>query len=103
MSWRRSGAKEQPAGGGSGAGRRCIREPGAVGRGRRFGLSKETTRRVARGEDAESRAEWAEADARDAIAFAGNAIDEAEYAMLDAILARKDASVLAEAPSLRST
>jgi hypothetical protein len=52
-------------------------------------------------EDAEDRAEWAEADARDAVEFAGNAIDEAKYAMLDAILARKDASALAEAPALR--
>jgi hypothetical protein len=47
-------------------------------------------------ETAELRAEWAESDARDAIDFAANAIDEAQYAMLDAILARKDASVLAE-------
>jgi hypothetical protein len=48
---------------------------------------------------AELRAEWAEADARDAVDFAGNAIDEAKYAMLDAILARKDVSVLVEASS----
>jgi hypothetical protein len=40
-------------------------------------------------------------DARDAIDFAANAIDEAQYAMLDAILARKDASVLAETYSVR--
>jgi chromosome segregation ATPase len=40
------------------------------------------------------RAEWAEGDARDAVDFAANAIDEAKYAMLDAILARKDVSVL---------
>jgi hypothetical protein len=46
---------------------------------------------------AELRAEWAEGDARDAVDFAANAIDEAKYAMLDAILARKDVSVLAEA------
>jgi lipopolysaccharide export LptBFGC system permease protein LptF len=45
-------------------------------------------------EAAEFRAEWAESDARDAIGFAANAIDEAKYAMLDAILARKDVSVL---------
>ncbi len=44
---------------------------------------------------AELRAEWSEADARDAVDFAANAIDEAKYAMLDAILARKDVSVLA--------
>jgi hypothetical protein len=43
-------------------------------------------------ETAELRAEWAESDARDAIDFAANAIDEARYAMLDAILARKDPS-----------
>ena len=50
-------------------------------------------------EAAEFRAESAEADARDAVDFAGNAIDEATYAMLDAILARKDVSVLLEASS----
>src|SRR5262249_22817438 len=43
---------------------------------------------------AEIRAEWAEGDARDAVAYASNAIDEAKYAMLDAILARKDVSIL---------
>jgi DNA repair exonuclease SbcCD ATPase subunit len=48
---------------------------------------------------AELRAEWAEADARDAVDFAANAIDEAKYAMLDAILARKDVNVLVEASS----
>jgi hypothetical protein len=48
---------------------------------------------------AEVRAEWAEADARDAVDFAANAIDEAKYAMLDAILASKDVSVLLEASS----
>jgi hypothetical protein len=47
-------------------------------------------------EDAELRAEWAEGDARDAIDFAANAIDEAKYAMLDAILASKDVKVLLE-------
>jgi hypothetical protein len=50
----------------------------------------------------ELRAEWAEGDARDAVDFAANAIDEAKYAMLDAILARKDVSVRAEAYSERS-
>jgi hypothetical protein len=45
-------------------------------------------------EAAELRAEWAESDARDAVDFAGNAIDEAKSAMLDAILARKDVSAL---------
>src|SRR4051812_41056660 len=49
-------------------------------------------------EATELRAEWAEADARDAVDFASNAIYEATYAMLDAILARKDMSVLAEEP-----
>ena len=48
---------------------------------------------------AEIRAEWAEADARDAVAYASNAIDEAKYAMLDAILARKDVSVLVKTSS----
>ena len=45
---------------------------------------------------AETRAEWAEADARDPVDFASNAIDEATYAMLDAILASKDVKVLLE-------
>jgi hypothetical protein len=48
---------------------------------------------------AELRAEWSEADARDAVTFASNAIDEAQYAVLDAILTRKDATVLAESLS----
>ena len=52
-------------------------------------------------ETTERRAEWA--DARDAVDFAANAIDEAEYAMLEAILARKDVSVRAEACSERSS
>lgn len=47
--------------------------------------------------EAELRAEWAEDDARDAVNFASNAIDEATYAMLDAIAARKDVSVLLDA------
>jgi len=46
---------------------------------------------------AEMRAEWAESDARDAVDFAANAIDEATYAMLDAILASKDVRVLLDA------
>jgi hypothetical protein len=50
-------------------------------------------------EDAELRAEWSEADARDAVDFAANAIDEAKYAMLDAVLARKDVAVLLNARS----
>jgi hypothetical protein len=45
------------------------------------------------------RAEWAEADARDAVDFAANAIDEAKYAMLDLILASKDVKMLLEASS----
>jgi hypothetical protein len=49
--------------------------------------------------DAEVRAEWAESDARDAVEFAANAIDEAKYAMLDAILARRDVGLLVEASS----
>jgi YD repeat-containing protein len=48
---------------------------------------------------AEMRAEWSEADARDAVNFAANAIDEATYAMLDAILARRDVAVLLKARS----
>jgi hypothetical protein len=48
---------------------------------------------------AELRAEWSEADARDAVTFASNAIDEAQYAVLDAILTRKDATILAESLS----
>jgi hypothetical protein len=54
-------------------------------------------------ETMEIRAEWAEADARDAVGFAANAIDEAKYAMLDAILARKDVSVRAAEYSERSS
>jgi hypothetical protein len=45
-------------------------------------------------EDARLRAEWADADARDAVDFAANAIDEATYAMLDLILANNDLKVL---------
>jgi hypothetical protein len=50
-------------------------------------------------DSAEDRAEWAEGDARDAVQFAANAIDEATYAMLDAIQARKEVSVLMKASS----
>jgi hypothetical protein len=46
---------------------------------------------------AESDAEWAEDDALDAVAFASSAIDEARYAVLDAVLARKNADVKAAA------
>ena len=48
---------------------------------------------------AEDDAEWAEADARDAIDFALSAIAEAEYATLDAMLARKNAAQLAASSS----
>jgi len=48
-------------------------------------------------EAAELRAEWTEADARDAVDFAANAIDEATYAMLDAIQASKDVEVRMDA------
>ena len=48
-------------------------------------------------EDAEERAEWAEGDAVDAVDFASNAIDEATFAMLDAIQARKDVKALLDA------
>jgi len=44
---------------------------------------------------AEGEAESAEADALDAIAFAASAVLEAEYATLDAILARRRAAVMA--------
>ena len=46
--------------------------------------------------DAEDAAEWAEVDAEDAINFAASAITEAEYALLDAVRARKRADALAE-------
>jgi hypothetical protein len=45
--------------------------------------------------DAKDAAEWAEADAEDAINFAASAITEAEYALLDAVRARKRADALA--------
>jgi len=44
---------------------------------------------------AERRAARAEDDALDAIDFAGAALDEAEYATLDAVLARREADELA--------
>jgi hypothetical protein len=44
---------------------------------------------------AESDAEWAETDAVFAIEFAAEAIDEAQYAVLAALRARKDAEILA--------
>ena len=50
-------------------------------------------------EAAEARAEWSEADGEDAVDFAGNAIDEATYALLDAIKARKDVGALLDARS----
>jgi hypothetical protein len=46
---------------------------------------------------AENDAEWAEADAVDAVEFASSAIEEAQYAVLDAVRARKNADVLAAA------
>lgn len=44
--------------------------------------------------DAKDAAEWAEVDAEDAINFAASAITEAEYALLDAVRARKRADAL---------
>lgn len=46
---------------------------------------------------AEEDAQWAEADAVDAVEFASVAIEEAQYAVLDAVLARRDADVMAAA------
>ena len=46
---------------------------------------------------AERDAEWAEADDNDAVRFAEAAVEEAEYAVLDAVLARRDADVMAAA------
>jgi small-conductance mechanosensitive channel len=46
---------------------------------------------------AEHDAEWAEADAIDAVNFASAAIEEAQYAVLDAVLARRRADVMAAA------
>ena len=40
---------------------------------------------------------WAEADAIDAVNFASAAIEEAQYAVLDAVLARRRADVMAAA------
>jgi hypothetical protein len=50
-------------------------------------------------EGAVLRAEWAEADAADAVDFAANAIDEATYAMLAAIRASMDVKASLEAAS----
>ena len=47
--------------------------------------------------NAEDRAEWAESDAELAIDYAYSAIEEAEYAVLDAILARREAEETAVA------
>jgi len=44
-------------------------------------------------------ADWAEADAKDAIAFAMSAIGEAEYATLDAMLSQENAAKLAASSS----
>jgi hypothetical protein len=44
---------------------------------------------------AESDAEWAETDALFAIDFPAEAIDEAQYAVLAALRAQKDAEMLA--------
>jgi hypothetical protein len=49
--------------------------------------------------NAEDRAEWAEADAELAIDYAYSTIEEAEYAVLDAILARREADEAAVAAS----
>ena len=46
---------------------------------------------------AEDDAELAEADAINAVDFASAAIEEAQYAVLDAVRARKNADVLAAA------
>src|SRR5262245_35355891 len=46
---------------------------------------------------AEHQADWAEADAYDAVAFAAAAIEEAQFTVLTAVKARKDAAVMAAA------
>ena len=46
---------------------------------------------------AEDDAEWAESDAVDAVGFASAAIEEARYAVLDAVLARRKADAMAAA------
>ena len=46
---------------------------------------------------AEDDAQWAEADAYDAVAFAESANEEAKYAVLDAVMARRRADVMAAA------
>ena len=50
---------------------------------------------------AEDRAAWAEADAELAIDYAYSAIEGAEYAVLDAILARREADEKAVAAARR--
>jgi hypothetical protein len=52
---------------------------------------------------AETKAEKAEANADFAVKFASAAIDEAEYAVLSAMLARKDADELAAASSAKKS
>jgi hypothetical protein len=52
-------------------------------------------------DNAEDRAAWAEADAELAIDYAYSAIEGAEYAVLDAILARRDADEMAVAAARR--
>jgi hypothetical protein len=56
-------------------------------------------RQAAMGQVAENDADWAEADALDAIDYAAAAIEEAEYAVLDAQLARVTADSLRAAAS----
>jgi hypothetical protein len=46
---------------------------------------------------AEDDAKWAEADAYDAVAFAESANEEAKYAVLDAVMARRRADAMAAA------
>ena len=46
---------------------------------------------------AEDDAQWAEADAYDAVAFEESANEEAKYAVLDAVMARRRADVMAAA------
>jgi hypothetical protein len=46
---------------------------------------------------AEDDAQWAEADAYDAVTFAESANEEAKYAVLDAVMARRRADVMAAA------
>jgi hypothetical protein len=46
---------------------------------------------------AEDEAQWAEADAYDALTFAESANEEAKYAVLDAVMARRRADAVAAA------